>query len=64
MSLNLWNREDVARILVALTSAGKAHGSEYHEALRDVALAFGVTVEWLSALYPRSRLIEGEWNTR
>ncbi len=38
----LWLPDDIARILVALASAGEAHGHEYREALRDVALAFGL----------------------
>jgi len=33
---------DVKRILVALASAGVSRGSEYHQALCDVALAFGI----------------------
>ena len=43
MGLDLWFREDVARILAALASAGDHYGPNYQKALADVALAFGVT---------------------
>ena len=42
MALDLWFREDVARILTALAAAGSERGPEYHKALWDVALAFGL----------------------
>jgi len=42
MGLDLWFREDVARILDALAAAGDLRGPEYHKALSDVARAFGV----------------------
>jgi hypothetical protein len=42
MALDLWFREDVARILIALASAGEQRGDEYRRALVDVALAFGI----------------------
>ena len=42
MALEVYFSNDVQRILLALASAGQLHGPEYHQALRDVALAFGV----------------------
>jgi hypothetical protein len=42
MSLDVWYPDDVIRILAALASAGELQGPEYHKALDDVALAFGV----------------------
>ena len=42
MALDVWFPDDVTRILTALSSAGCHYGPEYHAALRDVALAFGV----------------------
>ena len=43
MSLNIWYKADVRRILAALASAGAPRGPEYIEALGDVAIAFGLT---------------------
>ena len=42
MGLQVFYPEDVQRVLLALASAGAAHGPEYVKALGDVALAFGV----------------------
>lgn len=42
MSLEVWYPQDVINILAALSSAGELQGPEYHKALNDVALAFGV----------------------
>ena len=42
MGLDLWFRDDVRRILDALAAAGDERGPEYHKALADVAIAFGV----------------------
>jgi hypothetical protein len=44
MALDLWFREDVARILTALAAAGSERGPEYHKALFDVGLAFGLHI--------------------
>jgi hypothetical protein len=44
MGLDLWFQQDVIRILAALASAGRGRHLAYHEALRDVALAFGLNV--------------------
>lgn len=53
MGLDLWFQQDVERILTALAAAGDQRGPEYHKALGDVALAFG--------LAPRAEFwIEGE----
>jgi hypothetical protein len=42
MSLDVWYSQDIWRILASLASAGILQGPEYHKALRDVALAFGL----------------------
>ena len=42
MGLDVWYPQDVVNILRAVASAGELHGPEYHKALNDVALAFGV----------------------
>ena len=42
MGLDLWFQADVIRILAALSSAGSERHPAYHEALRDVGLAFGL----------------------
>jgi len=42
--LDMWFRDDVGRILIALASAGANRGPEYLAALHDVALAFGLDV--------------------
>jgi hypothetical protein len=52
MALDLWFREDVARLLAALAAAGDLHGPEYHKALAGVALAFGVHVVSAGAAAP------------
>jgi len=44
VGLDLWFREDVLRILAALSSSGAGRGPEYQQALADVAIAFGVQV--------------------
>lgn len=46
MGLDLWFREDVARILAALASSGDLYGPDYFKALHDVGVAFGVGVQF------------------
>ena len=45
MGLDLWNQTDIRRVLDGLASAGADRGPEYHRALCDVALSFGVLTE-------------------
>ena len=42
MGFEVWYPQDIQNILNALASAGELQGPEYHKALGDVALAFGV----------------------
>jgi hypothetical protein len=56
MPLEVWFREDVARTLTALAAAGSRQGPEYHKALFDVAIAFGVTT-----LVGQQGLPQGFW---
>jgi hypothetical protein len=66
MSLEVYYQQDVARILTALASAGDRYGPEYHKALADVALAFGLkqppvaTVWHLSCTTSTGRVVEAE----
>jgi hypothetical protein len=57
MSLDVWYPQDIQRVLVALASAGELQGPEYHKALDDVALAFGVL---LVIADPPWRAVDGE----
>jgi hypothetical protein len=50
MGLDLWFREDVARILAGLAQQaarrdGGDYGQGYLDALADVAISFGLTVQ-------------------
>lgn len=47
MSLDVWFRSDVQRILAAVSAAGDLHGPDYRRAVEDVGIAFGVTVDHL-----------------
>lgn len=42
MALEVFYSQDILNALLALASAGELHGPEYHKALHDVALAFGL----------------------
>lgn len=42
MGLEVYYKEDIRRVLLALASAGAGHGLAYIKALHDVALAFGI----------------------
>ena len=42
MALDVYWPRDIERVLLALASAGAGRGPEYHAALADLALAFGV----------------------
>jgi len=42
MGLQVYYPQDIERVLLALASAGSMHGPEYHKALSDTAIAFGV----------------------
>jgi hypothetical protein len=52
MGLDVWFREDMTRILLALGSAGAHHGPKYLKALHDVALAFGLEAPTLARFGP------------
>ena len=39
------SNDDLQQILTALALAGAAHGPEYREAIRDMAIALGIAVE-------------------
>jgi hypothetical protein len=52
MTLDVWYPQDVINILRALASAGELQGPEYHKALDDVALAFGIALEGASIETP------------
>lgn len=45
MSLEVWFRQDIQRVLAGLASAGSVRGPEYFKALYDVAISFGVRIE-------------------
>ena len=40
----IWFQKDVRRILLALAAAGCERGPEYHKALSDCAIAFGLVI--------------------
>ena len=61
MSLDMWFRDDVVRILAAVASAGEQHSADYHRAIRDVALGFGLVLEQGSRVTPMDlALLEAE----
>ena len=59
MSLEVWYPQDVINILAALSSAGELQGPEYHKALNDVALAFGVNLASIELRLPW-RIVDAE----
>lgn len=48
LSLDVWFRDDIERVLRGLEAAAERCSWEYHEALRAVALSFGI--EWEPAV--------------
>ena len=56
MAINMWTQTDVARLLEALAQAADLHGPEYHKALRDVALCFGIRS--IGANPPQTRVLD------
>ena len=59
MSLEIFYPQDAIRILNALASAGELQGPEYHKALHDVALAFGVNLASIELRLPW-RIVDAE----
>ena len=60
MAAEVWYPQDVINVLAALSSAGELQGPEYHKALHDVALAFGLeTPDSLSGVLPW-RVVDAE----
>ena len=65
MALDLYFKDDIIRILTAISSAGDQHGPEYQKALGDVALAFGINVgESCNGQPVLVQTIEGQWIRR